>query len=149
MKHAVVVGGTGVLSGSSRWLLDNAYHVSIIARNANRMNRLIDKTSFQSRVTSAVADYKTSDELNEDVDATIIRKGNIDLVVAWIHSIAKDAFGIVTEAVSNNSREWELYHVLGSSSDIDLMKRKIPVPDDCLFHHVQLGFVMEDAHSRW
>ena len=149
MKHAVVVGGTGMLSGSSLWLLDNAYHVSIIARNANRMNRLIEKTSFQSRVTSVLVDYKNSDELKEKVDATIKQNGNIDLVVAWIHSIAKDAFGIITEAVSNNNREWELYHVLGSSSDIDLMKRKIPVPDNCLYHHVQLGFVMEDAHSRW
>ncbi|MFA1819704.1 hypothetical protein ACDX78_05815 [Virgibacillus oceani] len=71
MKHAAVVGGTGMLSGSSLWLLENGYHVSIIARNADRMNRLMEKTSFQSRVTPILVDYKNSDELKKKVDATM------------------------------------------------------------------------------
>ncbi|MGY3190168.1 hypothetical protein ACVWXS_004902 [Lysinibacillus sp. TE18511] len=37
MRHALVVGGTGMLSGVSLWLLNQGYHVSIIARNSDCM----------------------------------------------------------------------------------------------------------------
>jgi short-subunit dehydrogenase len=62
MKHALVVGGTGMLAEVSLWLLENGYHVSIIARNMDRMNRLIEKKRFKSRVTPILVDYKNSDE---------------------------------------------------------------------------------------
>ena len=44
---------------------------------------------------------------------------------------------------------WELYHVLGSSSNLDEMLRKVPVPPECAYHQVQLGFVVEGSRSRW
>lgn len=33
MKHALVVGGTGMLADVSIWLVNQGYQVSIIARN--------------------------------------------------------------------------------------------------------------------
>ena len=51
MKHALVVGGTGMLSGVSLWLLDQGYHVSIIARNSDRMKNLIEQTDLDSHIT--------------------------------------------------------------------------------------------------
>ncbi|GIP63125.1 hypothetical protein J32TS6_16800 [Virgibacillus pantothenticus] len=44
MEHALIIGGTGMLSRVSLWLLEKGYHVSIIARNAGRMQRLMKKT---------------------------------------------------------------------------------------------------------
>ena len=43
MKHALVVGGTGMLSNVVLWLIAEGYQVSVIARDAGRMNRLIEK----------------------------------------------------------------------------------------------------------
>ncbi|WP_191126266.1 Rossmann-fold NAD(P)-binding domain-containing protein [Cerasibacillus terrae] len=44
MKHALIVGGAGMLSNVSLWILDKGYHVSIIARNPRRIKNLIERT---------------------------------------------------------------------------------------------------------
>ncbi|RDW16673.1 short-chain dehydrogenase [Oceanobacillus chungangensis] len=149
MKHALIIGGTGMLSTVSLWLLDNGYYVSIIARNSGRMERLIEKTNFKGHVTPIFVDYTNSKDLQEKVRHAIKENGSIDLVVAWIHSIAEDALPTIAEVVSKQRNEWDLFHVLGSSSNLETIKRKASVPINCIYHQVQLGFVIEGNHSRW
>ncbi|MEK8198286.1 hypothetical protein [Lysinibacillus sp. FSL M8-0134] len=48
MTHALVIGGTGMLANTSLWLVNNGYHVSVIGRNANRMERLLNKANNSS-----------------------------------------------------------------------------------------------------
>jgi NAD(P)-dependent dehydrogenase (short-subunit alcohol dehydrogenase family) len=149
MKHALIIGGTGMLSRVSLWLLDNGYHVSIIARNSGRMERLIEKTNFKSHITPIFVDYTNSKDLQEKVRHVIKQNGSIHLVVAWIHSIAEDALPTITEEVSKQRNEWNLFHVLGSSSNLETIKLKVAVPNNCIYHQVQLGFLIEGIHSRW
>ena len=80
---------------------------------------------------------------------TINKNGDIDIVVAWIHSTAPSALTIIAKEVSNSKSEWELFHILGSSSDLNRIKREVTMPRGCSYHQVQLGFVIEDGHSRW
>lgn len=40
-----------MLARASLWLLDQGYHVSIIARNPGRMDQLIEQTNFKNLVT--------------------------------------------------------------------------------------------------
>ncbi|MGM8215335.1 short-chain dehydrogenase [Bacillaceae bacterium W0354] len=149
MKHALIVGGTGMLSRVSLWLIDKGYHVSVIARNANKMNQLLEKTSFKNRITPILVDYRYDDDLRTKIRSTIDMNGDIDLVVAWIHSDAPNALEIIKQEVSRNLGEWELYHVLGSSTDVNKIKKKTSVPKSCLYYQVRLGFVIEDGRSRW
>jgi len=44
---------------------------------------------------------------------------------------------------------WQLFHVLGSRSNLDELLRTVPVPACCIYHQVQLGFVIEGDRSRW
>lgn len=138
-----------MLSEVSLWLLENGYHVSIIARNAERMNRIMERNNSDNQVTPLIVDYRNHDELTMQVYETIKENGSIDIVVAWIHSIAKDALGIIVNEVSRNESEWELFHILGSSSDLDEIKRKISLPSGSLYRQIQLGFVNEGSYSRW
>lgn len=149
MKHVLVVGGTGMLAGVSLWLLDNGYHVSILARNAGRMKSLIERTGLKSCVTPILVDYHNEYELRKKVKATIKQNGDIDMVVAWIHSTAERALELIVKEVSANENKWELFHILGSSSDADKIKRKRPLADSYFYHQVQLGFIDEGSHSRW
>ena len=149
MKHALVVGGTGMLSGVSLWLLNQGYHVSIIARNSDRMEDLIERTELGSHITPLFVDYGNRDELQKKVYATININGAIDIVVAWIHSNAPDALEIIVKEVSLSKREWKLFHVLGSRSDLNKIKREVIVPTSCSYHQVQLGSVIEGARTRW
>ena len=149
MKHALVVGGTGMLSGVSLWLLEQGYHVSIIARNPDRMRNLTEQTDLDSHITPLLVDYSNNDELQKKVHETINRHGAIDIVVAWIHSTAPNAINIIAKEVSISNREWKLFHVLGSSSDFKRIKQEVTVPTGCSYHQVQLGFIIEGVISRW
>lgn len=149
MQHALVIGGTGMLSGVSLWLLEQGYHVSIIARNSDRMKDLTDQTDLNNRITPLLVDYSNDNELQEKVNETIERNGAIDLVVAWIHSTAPNAMKIIAKEVSISNRAWKLFHVLGSSSDLNRIKQEVTVPTGCSYHQVQLGFVIEGGSSRW
>ncbi|MGA3600125.1 short-chain dehydrogenase [Lysinibacillus agricola] len=147
MKHVLVVGGTGMLSGVSLWLLNQGYHVSIIARNSDRMKDLIKQTDLDSHITPLFVDYSNHDELQKKVHETINKNGDIDIVVAWIHSNASNALKIIAKEVSISKSEWELFHVLGSSSDLNRIKREVTMPTGCSYH--QLEFIIEGARSRW
>lgn len=149
MKHALVVGGTGMLSGVSLSLLAKGYHVSIIARNAYRIEKLVEKTRIKEQITPILVDYKNNNELRTKVNASIMKNGDIDLVVAWIHSNAPDALKIIAKEVSFNKNEWELFHVLGSSSDLSEIKKKNVDREGCLYYQIRLGYVMESNRSRW
>lgn len=149
MKHTLIVGGTGMLSNVSLWLIDNDYHVSIIARNPERMDNLINKVVSKDRVTPLLVNYTNGNHLQEKIKYTINKNGRIDTVVAWIHSGAVDALPIIVNEVSNHKHEWELFHVLGSSANLEKIKSKVTLPDTCIYHQVQLGFMMEGTRSRW
>lgn len=149
MKHAVVVGGTGMLSNVSLWLMDNGYHVSVIARNTSRMEKLIEQASSKKMVTPLLVDYTNGTKLRDKIRETIQKNGDVDIVVAWIHSTANISLSVIAKEVSNHKNKWELFHVLGSSSNLEKLKRKVPVPTNCLYNQVQLGFVIEGVHSRW
>lgn len=149
MRHALVIGGTGMLSGVSRFLIDQEYHVSIIARNKERMERLIKKTADVHSITPLLLDYRNDDELQKKVHATIQKNGAIDLVVAWIHSTAPRALQVIANEMSIHQNEWELFHLLGSSTDIKKIKRNVTMPSNCFYHQIRLGFVIENTRSRW
>lgn len=138
-----------MLSNVSLWLINNGYHVSVIARNPKRMKNLTDKVREASNVTPILVDYTNGKDLSEKLKYAIQRNGGFDMVIAWIHSIAENALEIICQEASNYNKEWDLFHVLGSSSNINKIKEKAPVPNNCLYHQVQLGYVIEDNRSRW
>lgn len=150
MTHALVIGGTGMLSNTSLWLVSKGYHVSVIGRNANRMECLIRKSIDKSLITPVLVDYSDVALLRRKLRGTIEQNGPIELVIAWIHSNAEGTLEIISREISNwNDGRWKLFHVLGSSKNLSEIKEKISVPDSTQYHQVQLGFIIENGHSRW
>lgn len=133
MKHALIIGGTGMLSGVSLWLIKNGYHASIIARNPERRQRLLEETELNNNITPILVDYKDHEGLQERVNATIRENGELELVVAWIHSDAPKALKVVTDQISDNRKEWQLFHVLGSNSNLKALKREVKLPGSCVY----------------
>lgn len=149
VKHALVIGGTGMLSGVSLWLIDNGYHVSIIARDAEKMKQLQKEASSSSQVTPLLVDYRNNDKLIEKLKLTIKQNGEINIVVAWIHSIAENALQSIISEVSKESNSWELFHILGSGSNLEEIKKKLAAPSSIAYYQVQLGFKTAGSQSRW
>ena len=83
------------------------------------------------------------------MNAAIEKNGAIDIVIAWIHSNAPKALKVIAKEMSANQKPWELFHVLGSSSDLNKVKKEITVSGNCSYFQIQLGFIIEEERSRW
>lgn len=149
LKHALVVGGTGMLSEVTLWLISQGYHVSIIARNAERMDKLVKRAGTKHHVTPLLVDYTDGKKLQEKLKNTISKNGEIDLVVAWIHSYATEALSIIIDEVSHQMHQWQLFHILGSRSNVERIRENLAIPNFCTYYQVQLGFIIDNGHSRW
>ncbi|GIO23740.1 short-chain dehydrogenase [Oceanobacillus sp. J11TS1] len=148
--HALVVGGTGMLSGVSLWLAGEATKVSVIARSQGKMKELLVKAHQDACIIPLLVDYKDSTALKEKIRACISQNGPIDLVVAWIHSDGKNALDIISNEVAQTSPFWKLYHVLGSSANIAQIKEvAVKKHPNCQYRQIQLGFIWEKSYSRW
>lgn len=119
MKHALVVGGSGMLAKTSLWLADNGYLTSVVGRNEKKLNKLVKRNSS---ITPISVDYYNEDQI----------------------------LGMIGSEIENAStNEWELYHVLGSSKNLDEIDKSIDISAKCLYHQVQLGFILYGNRSRW
>lgn len=149
MNHALVVGGTGMLTDVSLWLSSNDYHVSIIAQNKRKMENLILKSSNKSRITPVLVDYRQEEKLKEKLFEISRNHGGIQLVVAWIHSDADQAFSIINQVVAETVDHWRMFHILGSSTNLNELKQELHAADNCSYHQIQLGFIRNQNQSRW
>lgn len=141
-----MIGGTGMLSDVSLWLAGEGYHVSVVGRDAVRMQRL---TARNGNICPVLVDYKDDVRLATELERTVERFGAVELSVAWIHSDAPRALDYVVSAVGEQNGEWSLFHVLGSRADLRDVKKSVHIPAGCSYHQVQLGFVLEGDGSRW
>lgn len=148
MRNVLVIGGTGMLAPVSLWLLDQGYRVSVIGRNPNRLERLKAKSS-QSDLTPISVDYRNIGELEKRIALSIQKNGLFDLIVAWVRTDAEKALETTIQLNTATGHKWELLHILGSGRNLSETKNKLPIPDDCIYRQVQLGFKIEGNHSRW
>ncbi|KMJ57266.1 hypothetical protein AB685_17870 [Bacillus sp. LL01] len=148
MKHALVIGGTGMLAEVCLWLTVQDYHVSVIGRNPHKMSALTDKAE-NGKITALLVDYKEVDKLDSLLHQTIQHNGPVDLVVAWVHTGGEPALDKITKTIAETSGVLELYHVLGSRAHLSEVKSAMHIPITCSYHQIQLGFKLEGNQGRW
>jgi saccharopine dehydrogenase-like NADP-dependent oxidoreductase len=150
-RHALVVGGTGMLRRVSLELARRGYTTSVIARSRGPLAELAAESG--GRVQPIALDYRHTDELVRALDQAVAAHGPIELVVAWIHAVAPDAPLVVARAAAGKHRV-DYFHVLGSAADDpsrpDPERRKrFAAVAGLAYHEVILGFVVESGSSRW
>jgi len=147
MKHALVVGGSGMLAEVSLWLADQGYTVSVIGRTRSKMKKL---TEASQRVMPMLVDYDDEALLKSEIQKSIAAHGAYHTVVAWIHRNDGNIIRIVCDEIrSVSDRKWSLYHILGSRSNLDDIAKEIGEIPNCAVHQIQLGFIIENETSRW
>ncbi|TCI22969.1 short-chain dehydrogenase [Exiguobacterium sp. SL-9] len=144
MKHALVIGGSGMLAGMVLWLAEGGYHVSIIGRDAEKMKRLTEQSP--DRLSAILVDYRDDLRLKEALRRSIAIHGDFDLVVAWIHSDAANALPCVLSALRGGT---DVFHVLGSRANPSGVRNGLRIPEDVRYHQVQLGYQVVKGQRRW
>ncbi|WP_155982744.1 short-chain dehydrogenase [Paucisalibacillus sp. EB02] len=150
-NHALVFGGTGMLAEATGWIVKHVNHTVVFGRNRHRLERLSNKYSEQGLKVQEL-DYSNTESLKHQITNAYEEHGEIDLVVAWIHSTAPDAIPTIKRQIATLQvhRQWTLVIVKGSSSHLtNIAFTENDVPENCIVKEVQLGFIYNEMTSRW
>ena len=115
MKHALVIGGTGMLRDATLQLAEQFELVTVIARNSFRLNDLWESAEEMGlRVNPVQCDYKEDDHLKIALEETIKGVGPFHTVVAYIKSNAEDAPRIIGQVLNEQGNEVQYFDLLGN-----------------------------------
>jgi hypothetical protein len=140
--HALVVGGSGMLAGCCRALLDVSDKVSVMARDALRIH------AIAPAIQPVLCDYKDEAAFVPALAAL----DPPDLVVAWVHGRLPDVRRALAGRVCANGR---FVQVLGSAhgnpSHPERLAEMAQVAEGLplAYQAAVLGFVVENGGSRW
>jgi len=153
--HALIIGGTGMLSDATLSLSEMSAAVTVFARTQRSLAKLGHSLSaYPAQYNPVKVDYLDSVALESSVLSSVEKHGPIDLVVAWIHSIAPEAPLLIAKLVAQSSPGLDYYHIFGSSeaesgnsaAQARAMFEELP---GLSYHRIILGFIIEGNRSRW
>jgi len=143
-KKYLVIGGSGMLSDACLWLANQGIKTTVIGRNENKLNRLIQKNEL---IVPLIADYKDQKSFEETIRSYVSRHGIFSSIIAWIHNKEEEILKIALH--SNGGEADSIFHVLGSSSDVNSIRTKINFKASINYLQIQLGYKRESNRSRW
>ena len=154
MPHALVVGGTGMLKNVPLYFAIHGFTVSVIARNQNNLNKLIETKSEHGFINPVRVDYSDSFLLEEKLRFAVDNFGKIETAVCWIHSTAPDAPFIIAGFLNRQNIRVKFYHVIGSANippdgKNQKFENEISKYENIIYRKILLGYVIEDESSRW
>ncbi len=154
MPHALIVGGTGMLKGVPHYFTRHGFTVSVIARNPEGLNRLIESKSEHGFINPVKVDYSDYGLLEEKLRSAIDNYGEIESCVCWIHSTAPEALFILANVLNNQNISSKLFHVTGIENiqpdgKNNNFENRISEYKKIAYKKIILGFVIEDEVSRW
>jgi hypothetical protein len=152
IPHMLVVGGSGMLAGLCLRLAGEGRKVSVIARNRDRLQSLVERAP-PGGIRPVAVDYCDAQAFQQALDRLAgDHDGQPTQAIGWIHDeVAPDASLQIADHVEI------FWHVLGSAaadpSEPRLLadwrgriSRYRPALD---YRQIVLGFVMEAQRSRW
>lgn len=141
--HTLVVGGTGMMAGVTKWSAGEGHVVSVVSRGRQPFPGMGD-----GKLNPITVDYRDLNTLHGRIDEAINQNGPIGLAVFWIHSDGSDAFRVIADEISRYSEvPWRLFNVRGSAAHVHPEPPQVPL--NCMYRQVVLGFVEEGSASRW
>ncbi len=149
--HALVVGGTGMLAGAVRGLVQDGWRISVLARAA---------APFASELGAPGrgfdCDYHDIAAFDAALRAAEAANGPIDLAVAWFRTLKIEAPRRLAEAVGGADARGDYIQVLGSGvadpARPDRLATAASVCNglpNCRLSQVILGFQIDGGRSRW
>jgi hypothetical protein len=150
-SHDLVIGGSGMLAGLCLKLAQDGPTVSIVARDARRIQVLAGQVS--GRIAPAIADYRDLDTFAYALSRAVGDHGRAGRTFCWVH----DEIAPEVPLQAADHVDGPFWHILGSgaanpaepqtlSGWRERFRRRWPKLD---YRQIVLGFVLEAERSRW
>jgi hypothetical protein len=150
--HALVVGGTGMLSGLCLRLAEDGWGVCVLARNASAFAA----RTKRDNLAGFNCDYTDAPALDRALDDILERASTVRLVAAWIHPTAPDAARRIGARFARPGATLRFVHVLGSAvadparpERLEALRERVAAGLALDYAQAVLGFVVEGGGSRW
>lgn len=154
-RHALVIGGTGMLRGVCLHLAASGYAVSVLARGSDRLKALKRLAGPHGQsIVPIEQDYRDIPAFRRSLHETISKNGPIWLGVAWIRSDAVGTHEATADALGASSWRTSYFEVRGSNwanpaGSVPSWEARF-LEHGCLrYRVVTLGFMMLDGCTRW
>lgn len=148
MSHALIIGGTGMLSKVTEYLSENYDTVSVICRNESKID------SNLKNINPLILDYSYYKFLSKNLQSAVEKFGNIELVISWIYSTAPLAPNVIADKINSYDAAFCFFDILGSAYANPLLNRvereeKLKENKNLKYRKIVLGFKIENNSSRW
>lgn len=153
-NRRLIIGGSGMLRGLVHEFALNPGVTSVMARNEDKLNRLVrDCDHLPGRVMPLAVDYTDSGQLETALQESSRDHGPISLAVSWMHSTAPTALDLVGKLLAEQKTPATMIHLLGSTA-ANPTEPKLPIMPWAQtglvsYRRVYLGFKIENNRSRW
>lgn len=146
MKHALVVGGTGMLSGVVAELVRDGWHVVVPSRRYAPIPADLPESAHDDRRALWVeADWAAPESFAERAEKAL--GGKAELLVAWVHdAYREDVLAAITPLLATDAVVVEVRGSAAAAPDSDGAEPSLPEHDTQL---VVLGFVRDGESTRW
>ena len=152
MKRILVIGGTGMLRLVTEYFISNNFHVSVVARDIEKLKYFTNKYPFIKTIDLISHDYSDADNFIKTIENKIDEHGSFDIIIGWIHSHAVHSLTRLINVLEKYNNQTILYHIKGSEY-YDPTKRgyfqKININHKLDYREIFLGFKIENNCSRW
>jgi NAD(P)-dependent dehydrogenase (short-subunit alcohol dehydrogenase family) len=146
VKRALVVGGTGMLSGCVAELVRDGWQVVVPSRRYAPIPADLPEPADESRQALWVeADWAAPESFAERAEKAL--NGRAELLVAWVHDAYRAA--VLAAVAPLLTPEAAVVEVLGSAAAQPLAGTAEPTLPEHDTQLVVLGFVRDGESTRW
>ncbi|CAG9622678.1 Rossmann-fold NAD(P)-binding domain-containing protein [Sutcliffiella rhizosphaerae] len=143
--HALIFGGTGMLTKATVWIAKHANKTTVYGRNEIKLKKLEEQYS-EIGIQTRKLNYQETQNLRKEIQLAIEENGPVRTVIAWIHSTAPDALSTLEKEITKlQGEKWTFIIIKGSNSK--LIKSDFPTSFE--IKEIQLGFIYDGTSSRW
>ncbi|AGX03176.1 short chain dehydrogenase [Bacillus sp. NRRL B-14911] len=146
-KHALVIGGTGMLKRVIESLCKEGFHVSAMGRSHDHFLKMMEEISVPGDVSFIQADYYSPVQFQEGLIQAVLDRGTFDLAAVWMRSNASDSFQWLLQYIAKDDKFTELYEIKGSHASREPFKGL--ETSSLKWMRIILGFCFEGEKARW
>ena len=129
-------------------LIREGYRVTVIGRDATKLQSIIDATGQQSRHAEVIQqDYTQENNLLQKINQSVQKHGPFDHFICWMHSHADSIRERLFDHLINWDHSISILHIKGSAYYHPAMLASEKNHPNV--HSVYLGFKIDNGVSRW
>lgn len=157
MSHILMVGCTGMLSDVITYAAQHFQHLTLIARNAERLQEIVKKHKcYAAQFQTYALDYRQNATLIAALEQATKKAGAFTAAVCWIHGSAPKAPLLVADFLhkkSSLSNKLPYYHICSSAVANPALTSThsnfFAQLSNIHYHQIILGFQLTANGSRW